>query len=204
VRTSGTSCVTSNRETRTICGTDLSRAARGKGSAPAFGASPSLRSPALHVLRTRSCPPFAPLGENVSALTGDDRFCNRLPPLRLLLVVDQVDFGFRRQVWSLPRRHRGRTTGFAPLLPFAAAPEIDRAGWKGGSDLCRRRCVSAEAAIRIQVKRVGPRMGNATKRRGKSGARRRCRPRRTPLRFPKGKPLIMAGPGHTSAHPASP
>jgi hypothetical protein len=59
-------------------------------------------------------PPFPPLGENVSALTGDDRFCNRLPPLRLLLVVDQVDFGFRRQVWSLPRRHRGRTTGFAP------------------------------------------------------------------------------------------
>jgi hypothetical protein len=25
-------------------------------------------------------------------------FCNRLPPLRLLLVVHQVDFGFRRQV----------------------------------------------------------------------------------------------------------
>src|ERR1700730_11278690 len=88
----------SNRETLTICGRDLSRAARGKGSAPAFGASPSLRSPALHVLRTRSRPPFPPLGENVSALTGDDRFCNRLPPLRLFLVVDQVDLGFRRLV----------------------------------------------------------------------------------------------------------
>src|ERR1700730_11208561 len=118
----------SNRETLTICGRDLSRAARGKGSAPAFGASPSLRSPALHVLRTRSRPPFPPLGENVSALTGDDRFCNRLPPLRLLLVVDKVYFGFRRQVWSLPRRHRGRTTGFAPELTFVGArnhPVVD-------------------------------------------------------------------------------
>ena len=60
-------------------------------------ASPSLRGAALYVPRFcegRGAVPFSPARGDVSALTGHDRFCNRIAavkPLFLLRLMSQVD-----------------------------------------------------------------------------------------------------------------
>ncbi len=65
---------------------------------PGFGRLPPPAcagvGPRSYALRARSRPPFPPLGEDVSALTGCDRFCNRIAavkPLFLLCLASQVD-----------------------------------------------------------------------------------------------------------------
>src|SRR5207249_3849456 len=76
-------------------------------SASSLGRLPRCARAALYVLRTRSLrtrsrPPFPPLRGDVSALPGDDRFCNRIAAVKPLLWLKLTLNSAAAQIWAAP------------------------------------------------------------------------------------------------------